>query len=600
VNCLESNLAALASRFPDLANEVAAAEAAPLEITAAASGGITARLPGGALLHSSRDPRAEAERLARALLAGGADTVVVPGFGFGYLAEACLAARAERVLVCEAGPSALKAAFAARELADILSDERLGFIVGGDPDLVVTVLELSGAALAVVAEPKLISDADRGWLEHAKAAAGRWIATSLINERTLKRFGRLWVRNLAANLDVAASACAVDLLEGQFSGVPAIVLAAGPSLDEILPFAAELRKRALFVCVDTALRSLLRYGIEPDFLVVADPQYWNWRHIAGLASPSSFIISDATTWPAVFRTPSRGVFLGGSLFPLGRRIERLIGRRGGLGAGGSVSTSAWDFARLAGCSPLWMAGLDLGFPNGATHARASFFEQRALCSGRRLAPAETAQASALVGPECRTARSAEGGSVRTDSRMELYAWWFESRLARPQSPPTYSLSPKGLAIAGMPLGAVDDILSRPPIRTDIDERLAAADSLRPHPGAAEALAEGLDALCSEIAEVLAAAEAAAAAAAAGREALGRGAEAGPVLAALDEADRRILCLGAREVAGFLLPPLSEIAGRRAGSLDESLAHSEQLYRGIVDSARYHLEILSPFRRGGRT
>ncbi len=589
---LEANLASLSTRFPDLAADIARAEEAPLEAMAAASGEVTARVPGGALLHSSRDPRSEAERLARALLAEGADTAVLPGLGLGYLAEACLAAGAERVIACERGLGPLKAAFRLRDLSRPLKDERLVFAIGGGPEAAVSALELSGAALAAVAEPKSASESDRAWLAAARASCERWIAASRINERTLRRFGRLWVRNLAANLGLWASSCGVERLEGLFSGIPAIVLAAGPSLDDILPRLGEIRRRALVICVDTALRSVLRMGLEPDFLVVADPQYWNWRHIAGLGSRSAFVVSDATTWPAALRRPGRGLFLGGSLFPLGKRIESFAGRRGMLGAGGSVSTSAWDLARLCGASPIWMAGLDLGFPGGATHARASLFEQRALASGRRLAPAETAQARALIGSECFEARSAEGGKLRSDRRMELYAWWFESRLARPASPPTYSLSPRGLAVPGMPVRAVDDLLGGPELRGDIDEALGRAASFRPPPGAPESLAAGLSALRADLAEVQAAAESAARAARLGREELGRGADAGPLLAALDEADRRILSLEARDVAGFLLPPLSEIARRRAGDLAESLRHSEELYRGVADSARYHLKVLS--------
>lgn len=589
---LEPNLRALSLRFPELAAEIEAAEEAPLEIVAAASGEASARVPGGPWLHSSRDPRAEAERVARSLLSGGADAVVALGFGLGYLPEACLGAGAERVVACEARAGALKAAFRSRDMAGMLGDERLGFAVGGEPELVITALELSGASRAAVSEPKASSEADREWLARSRAACERWIAKSLINERTLRRFGRLWVRNLAANLEAQAGSRGVDILQGLFSGIPAIVLAAGPSLDDVLPRLAEISRRALVVCVDTALRSVLRVGFEPDFLVVADPQYWNWRHVAGLASPSSFLVSDATTWPSVFRMTRRGTFLGGSLFPLGRRIERFAGRKGELGAGGSVATCAWDLARLAGCSPVWMAGLDLGFPGGATHARASLFEQRALASGRRLAPAESAQAAALLGAESSMARSAEGGRVRTDRRMELYAWWFESRLSRPGSPPTISLSPRGLAVPGMRLGIVDEILDLPDAREEIEARLAKAESLRPPPEAKRALSEGLDELRAEIAEVLDAAESAACAARSGREALARGAKASGVLAELDRADERLLSLEGREVAGFLLPPLSEIVGRRPRGLDESLAYSESLYRSVVDSARYHLEVLA--------
>ena len=59
-----------------------------------------------------------------------------------------------------------------------------------------------------------------------------------------------------------------------------------------------------------------------------------------------------------------------------------------------MATTAWDLARALGSSPVYLSGLDLGFPDGRTHAAASLFEQRALSSGGRLAPSETSQAAA--------------------------------------------------------------------------------------------------------------------------------------------------------------------------------------------------------------
>ncbi|MGA2548291.1 MAG: 6-hydroxymethylpterin diphosphokinase MptE-like protein, partial [Rectinemataceae bacterium] len=509
MSLLETNLAALRGRFPELAALVESAPVEPeFELVLAASGERSARIPGGAWLHSSRDPRAEARRLVAASL-GGADTAVLLGLGLGYLAEAVTEAmdsgavnggvktRIERILACEADPGALKAAFRARDLSALLADERLGFVVGGEPEGLISALELSGGSKAVILELKAATSAYPSWFERSRRAAERWNAKGAVNENTLRRFGRLWVRNLARNLGAAVELPGVERLGDLFAGavsappgatappIPALILAAGPSLDLVLPYIKDISRRALVVCVDTALRSLLRFGVEPDFLVVVDPQYWNWRHLSGLSSPSSFLVSEMAAWPAVFRAPRRASFLGGSVFPLGRRIEAFAGRKGQLGAGGSVATSAWDLCRIMGCSPLWMAGLDLAYPGGQTHAKASLFEQRALASGNRLAPAASAQAAVLVGGAAAGAQSFEapsmdGGKVRTDQRLTLYAWWFESRFARPLSPPTLSLSPCGLGVPGLALGSVEELLSCPDRRGEIDGRLDRAAAISPN------------------------------------------------------------------------------------------------------------------------
>lgn len=596
---LEANLAALGRRFPELAALVEAAPPAALEMARAASGEPSARGQGGAWLHSSRDPRAESRRVAASFLASGpgagADVIVALGLGLGYVLEALAASGRERLIACEADPGALNAAFRARDLSPLLADERLGFVVGGEPEGLISALELSGGSRAALLELKAAVAANPEWFDRARRAAERWNAKGAVNDNTLRRFGRLWVRNLARNLGAAAASPGVDRLAGLFRGIPAVVLAAGPSLDLALPHIAEISRRAVVVCVDTALRSLLRSGSEPDFLVVVDPQYWNWRHLAGLSSPASFLVSETAAWPAVFRQARRGAFLGGSLFPLGRRIEAFAGAKGQLGAGGSVATSAWDLCRIMGCAPVWMAGLDLSYPGGQTHARASLFEQRALASGSRLAPASSAQAEALVGGSSFEAPSADGATVRTDQRMTLYAWWFESRFSRPLSPATRSLSESGLGIPGLERGSVEGLLSLPERRAEIDEALGrAAGMARPDGETARAAADfeaGLASLLAQLESIARTVEEAAVAAARGRSAFGSGGDPSDCIRVLERADESLLALEARDVAGFLLPPLAELLGGGARDLGESLAQSEALYRKLGESARYHLAVL---------
>lgn len=614
MSALEGNLGVLRGRLPTLAElleDLAADDpeaSPPFDLVATPSGYPSARVSraassrgevlaaggfpasGGAWLHSSRDPSGEARRLA-ASVDPDSDAVVLLGFGLGYLAEALLDAGAACVLVCESDPAALLAALAARDLRLALSDLRLGFVLGGDPDLVISALEYSGASRACIRAIAAVEAQAPDWYGAARDAVGRWNSKGEINEATLRRFGRLWVRNLSANLERIASCPGVERLEGLAAGMPVLVLAAGPSLDLVLPKLAEIAQRAILVCVDTALRSLLRVGIEPDFLVVVDPQYWNWRHIAGLASPSSILVSESAAWPAIFRFRARKAYLSGSLFPLGRRIESFVGRKGTLGAGGSVATSAWDLARLMGAASIWMAGLDLGYPGGATHACASLFEQRALVVSRRLAPASGAQAAALLGAQAFEAPSASGGKVLTDKRMQLYAWWFESRLARASSPATLSLSHGGLAIPGMELGWIAQLLVLPPIRPQISERLATAASIEPPPRSREDAAAGFAALLSELGDIESTASKAAEAAARGRAKLTSEANCRSELAILDAADSRLLRNASRDVVGFLLPRASELVGRKAKNLSECLERSESIYRSVADSAAYQLRLL---------
>ena len=69
-------------------------------------------------------------------------------------------------------------------------------------------------------------------------------------------------------------------LSQEFQSV--LVLAAGPSLDRVLPrLEGTPGKSALSSRWIPQCRACVRAGVEPDFIVLVDPQYWNWRHLDG-------------------------------------------------------------------------------------------------------------------------------------------------------------------------------------------------------------------------------------------------------------------------------------------------------------------------------
>ena len=60
-------------------------------------------------------------------------------------------------------------------------------------------------------------------------------------------------------------------LKGIFSGKTAVVLAGGPSLDDVLPWVQEHRQNLLVIAVSRISQSLLHANIQPDIIVSVDP-----------------------------------------------------------------------------------------------------------------------------------------------------------------------------------------------------------------------------------------------------------------------------------------------------------------------------------------
>jgi hypothetical protein len=445
-------------------------------------------LLGGRHVHSPRDPLREAERLAE-FLAGqgggvqsggrrpGGAPIVVLGFGLGYGAEAAAKAAPGRpLIIAESRRDVLRKALEERDLSRFLSENTLAFVVGGNGESAIqAALGLFPAPVppAIIRNRALMA-ADEAWYAGVEQGIRSYTGRGQVNSATLRRFGRRWVRNLAANLaairDLPGIARLAGVLAGQ--GIPVFLAAAGPSLDQAAPLLGELQKRCVIVAVDTSLRFLLRRGLAPDFVVSVDPQYWNFRHLDRCAAAQTWLIAEPAVYPPALRHglpgPFRGCFLCRSMFPLGRFIEDRVDPKGALGAGGSVATTAWDFARVLGAPSIWIAGLDLSFPDLKTHFKGALFETRSHAESNRRVPAETWSLRALRDGQPFFAPAVGGGTVLTDQRLSLYASWFAARFREFPAVRSYRLSSSGIVIPGLEQAEPGAVLDLPERRGEID------------------------------------------------------------------------------------------------------------------------------------
>lgn len=286
-----------------------------------------------------------------------------------------------------------------------------------------------------------------------------------INSNTLEKFSHLWAKNTCKNLTYLKSLDGVNKYFNLAKEIPFVILAAGPSLEKILPFLSEIKKRAILVCVDTALKAVLQAKVEPDFIVIVDPQYYCALHLEFLESPSSVLIAESAVYPCVFRFNCRKKVLCSSLYPIGQYFEKRLGSKGKLAAGGSVSTSAWDFARKCGTKEIFLAGMDLGFPDFQTHIKGSQFEEKAHRISTKFSSAEKMNAQSLItsSPEWKFDYNAK--PLLTDKKMSLFAWWFEdaTKEALKQGIKTFSLTSESLAISGIEKFDLADFLLKPNI-----------------------------------------------------------------------------------------------------------------------------------------
>ena len=434
----------------------------------------------GSFVHSKYNPQEEARRILDSEFFQTAEAqsrCIFTGLGLGYLASQYIERfPAAEAVIIEADRDIFLCCLAARPLDSFFRHRRLSLLIGTQPEESASFLASTGWNNKILFKAPVSSETYKPWYGTFFTLLERNKMKNSINAKTLERFGTLWLKNTVKNLDMLCTAAKIGCFKNAFPDAVAVVLAGGPSLTAHLEEIKKSGKDFLIIAVDTALRACLRAGITPDFILSFDPQYWNYLHTAGLDTSKSVLISEAAVFPAVLRQCYRAVFFSNSSVPFARYLEG-EGQNGDedytLAAGGSVATTAWDFARYIGAKPVIMAGLDLAYPHKQTHFAGSTFEEAAHTRSTRVASAEQANFNSLYSAFPSLHQDYAGGTVLTDRRMLLYAWWFESTLAKYPEVKTFNLMPHGVFIPGMPACTAEDFagITGGLPRTAIDERL---------------------------------------------------------------------------------------------------------------------------------
>lgn len=447
----------------------------------------------GLRLHSAYNPKREATGALTAAGLENKSTAVFYGFGLGYHVLECARLFPQKKLVLiEPDICHFYAALCLLDWEEVFKIEKLVLALGCPENQILGLIEDSskiggigddcsgGIDNTVFFDIAAFTAHASAYFDNIRTIIKRNKQKNDINAATLKKFGKLWCRNSLENIIHVADCPGVQPLQASLKDTPFIICGAGPSLESILPHLKELSKHAILVCVETALHALQGVNLQPDFILLTDPQFWAYRHIAGLSATESILITEVSAYPSVFRFPCKRVMLCKSQFPIGSWFEEKLSLDlADLGSGGSVASCAWNFARLCGASEIYTIGLDFAFPAGQTHIRGSSAEQSQHTVSNRLNGVEKFTSASLHNANVQYGKDYTGKPVLTDSRMKMFAWWFESRLAACPENKTYTLCPQGLNVPGISPADISQLLSKPEIEGIKKSIVARAANAKP-------------------------------------------------------------------------------------------------------------------------
>ena len=275
--------------------------------------------------------------------------------------------------------------------------------------------------------------------------------TKMVDVNTIARFSKKWLLNTLRNISTVnnSSISLLSDLENKFIGQTALIVAAGPSLNENIEKIKANRDKFVIFAVNKVLRTLEANGITPDFAVCMDASAISATY-TGLEDYCANIncISDLKSDATILTSPFKKHFLTFSETDF--IVKKLINYNKNFKTyefGGSATTMALVVASKLGFSKIICAGLDLAFKNDVMYSTGETVNKEP--NGQIITGNSTKN---LV-----KVKSVTGGMVSTRDDYAAFINHFETLIKDLGIKEVYNTTSFGAAIEGMKNVAFDDI-----------------------------------------------------------------------------------------------------------------------------------------------
>src|SRR4051812_27567794 len=442
---LLANLAALWAIDPKLAAAIEATESIPSYLTTdSKSGERTLALPtpdGRQIqLHSRYRPIDEAKTWVDPLPLEDRVAFYVHGFALGYHVEQLFERAGDESILCVFEPDLvlLRTAMEQRDFSKLIESGRVLFFCEEDKADLFGRLMPHSASIAMGFEPLVhvpslqlrpqFHEQVKIWIEEFLAYSKTTLATLVVN-------GRRTAENIAHNLPWYVASPSLSRLKDHYTGKPAIIVSAGPSLRKNKHLLTDAVGKSVIIAVQTTLQPLLEIGVEPQFVTSLDYHDICTRFFEKLPKTlKTELVAEAKATNAIFNLNPGPLSLLGNDFADGL-IAEMKPQKARLTSGATVAHLAFYLAEHLGCDPIIFVGQDLGFSDGLCYAPGTSYEDVGRPEQGRFCTVEMKQWEQIVRDRhiLRRIPDYQGRPTYTEERLFTYLQHFERDFAKTKS-----------------------------------------------------------------------------------------------------------------------------------------------------------------------
>lgn len=325
-------------------------------------------------IHSSYDIEAEAEYLSDFALKEKPDIIFLFGIGLGYeLKKMKEKNSVVRYFVVEPDDEIFKIALENKDMKLLFEDSNLYFIQDNHYENIINFFQKvieddKNINIKFVIIPsyeaiykKLINKV----YEYIKIVINLFkvnIATNLFNHRQ-------WYQNGICSLKYLNETCPITALKGCFKGVPAVIVSAGPSLNENIEFIKKVKEKAIIAAVGSGITIMDKSGIKVDIAGALDGSKLeeNLLNDVNINRNVTFFYSSILYYTILSKMGNSKFLMNTTYF------DEYYGKilnwdQFGIYSGPSVAnTMVYNLSNL-GCNPIIFLGQDLCYSMGKNYA----------------------------------------------------------------------------------------------------------------------------------------------------------------------------------------------------------------------------------------